>query len=109
MSVPSHESQRACIHVLGLSIFRLSTIVLFDFGSVPIWFLIVFTSNKKCIKATCVRHNALFDLYGVQVSPMAAYSIILKFSGFLFDIENLQSVTLMLTPPVLLLVHDCSH
>jgi hypothetical protein len=38
--VPSMESERACICVLGVSILPLSTILIFDFGFVPtVWFL----------------------------------------------------------------------
>ena len=36
--VPSQESERSCICVLGVSILNLSAILLFDYGIVPtVW------------------------------------------------------------------------
>ena len=43
VSVPSQESELSCVCVLGVSILPLSTIFLFDFGTVPtMWFCFVF-------------------------------------------------------------------
>jgi len=43
MPVPSQEIERSCISVLGLSILTLPTILIFDFGIVPmVWYFLFF-------------------------------------------------------------------
>ena len=43
MSVPSQESERSCICVLGATILSFSTILVFDFGIVPtVWYFLFF-------------------------------------------------------------------
>jgi hypothetical protein len=42
LHVPSQESERSCIRVLGVSILPLSTILIFDFGIVPtVWYFFI--------------------------------------------------------------------
>ena len=54
--LPSQESERSCIYVLGVSIFLLSTIFLLDFETVPtVWYIVM----------SCLRYLCLFEYSGV--------------------------------------------
>ena len=89
MNVLSHESERSCVFMLGVSSLPLSTTLIFDFGVVlTVWYIFIFHLIKS---SYCEFYKILFSTSNAinTVSYCVRYIVIQLCSFYNGDIKNI--------------------